>query len=105
LIEATEALKDTIELSLPPVSPEPSTVKPVSELSDRELLKLTELQMPPAEDRRLSRLPDRQQKWKLTAGERAELLALTQVYQSGLLWKAQALSEIVRRGLIMPLTP
>ena len=105
MIEATEALKDTIELSLPPVSPEPSTVKPVSELSDRELLKLTELQMPPAEDRRLSRLSDRQQKWKLTAGERAELLALTQVYQSGLLRKAQALSEIVRRCLIMPLTP
>jgi hypothetical protein len=29
-----EALKNAIELSLAPVSPEQSTVKPVSELSD-----------------------------------------------------------------------
>jgi hypothetical protein len=96
-VKVAEVLKDAIELSLSPVSPEP--------LSDKEVLRLTELQMPPAEDRRLSRLLDRQQKGKLTAGERAELFALMQAYQSGLLRKAQALSEAVRRGLIEPLTP
>ncbi len=104
-VKVTEVLKDAIELSLSPVSPEQSTVKPVSELSDKEVLKLTELQMPPAEDRKLSRLLDRQQKGKLTAGERAELFTLMQAYQGGLLRKAQALSEAVRRGLIEPLTP
>jgi hypothetical protein len=90
---------------LAPVSPEQATVKPISDLSDKEVLKLTGLQMPPAEDRRLSRLLDRQQKGKLTADERAELFTLMQAYQSGLLRKAQALSEAVRRGLIKPLTP
>lgn len=104
-VKVTELLKDAIELSLAPVSPEQSTVKPVSELSDKEVLKLTELQMPQAEDRRLSRLLDRQQKGKLTGHERAELFTLMQAYQSGLLRKAQALSEAVRRRLIEPLTP
>src|SRR5262245_62531067 len=41
-VKVTEALKDAIELSLAPVSPEQSTVKPVSELSDKEVLKLTD---------------------------------------------------------------
>lgn len=41
-VKVTEALKDAIELSLAPVSPEQSTVKPVSELSDKEVLRLTE---------------------------------------------------------------
>lgn len=104
-VKVTEVLKDAIELSLAPVGPEQSIVKPISELSDKEVLKLTGLQMPPAEDRRLSRLLNRQQKGKLTAGERAELFTLMQAYQSGLLRKAQALSEAVRRGLIEPLIP
>src|SRR2546427_9841942 len=94
-VKVTEVLKDAIELSLAPVSPEQSTVEPISELSDKEVLKLTDLQMPPAEDRRLSRLLDRQQKGKLTTDERAELFTLMQAYQSGLLRKAQALSEAV----------
>jgi hypothetical protein len=33
-VKVTEVLKNAIELSLAPVSPEQSTVKPVSELSD-----------------------------------------------------------------------
>lgn len=77
----------------------------MSVLSDEYVLKFTELQMSPAEDRRLSRLLDTQQKGKLTAGERAGLFTLMRTYQNGLLRKAQALSEAVRRGLIEPLTP
>jgi hypothetical protein len=76
----------------------------MSVLSDEDVLKLTVLQMSPAEDRRLSRLLDRQQKGKLTPGERAELSTLMQGYKDGLLLKAQALSEAVRRGLIETLS-
>jgi hypothetical protein len=81
-----------------------SAIEAVTSLSDEDVLKLTELQMSPEEDHRLSRLLDRQQKGKLTAAERAELFTLMQVYQDGLLRKAQALSEAVRRGLIEPLS-
>lgn len=104
-LKVNEVLSEVIELSLLPSNPQPSAVKPVSELSDKEVLKLTELQMAPAQDRRLSRLLDRQQAGKITVEERAELLTLMQVYQNGLLWKAQALAEAVRRGLREPLTP
>jgi predicted CopG family antitoxin len=104
-LKVNDVLSDVIELSLLPPNPQPSVVKPVSELSDKEVLKLTELQMAPAQDRRLSRLLNRQQAGKLMAEERAELLTLMQVYQDGLLRKAQALAEAVRRGLREPLTP
>ena|SRR5215475_15247664 len=51
-------------------------------MSDEEVLKLTELQMKSAEDRRLSRLLDRRQKGRLTEAGRIELLTLMQAYQS-----------------------
>jgi len=55
--------------------------------------------MEPTQDQRLSTMLDRQQAGELTEAERPELLALMQVYQEGLLRKAQALHEAVRRGL------
>ncbi|MBL8187851.1 MAG: hypothetical protein JNK38_07575 [Acidobacteria bacterium] len=99
-----EVLNDAIELSLAPVSPSVAVSRPIADLPDKEILALTELQLPPAQDRHLSRLLDRQQAGKLAAAERAELMALMQVYQEQLLRKAQALSEAVRRGLIEPLS-
>jgi hypothetical protein len=59
--------------------------------------------MLPAEDRRLSELLQRQQAGLLGDGERAELSALMQAYQEGLLRKARALREAVLRGLREPL--
>ncbi len=64
-----------------------------------------ELQMEPAQDQRLSFLLDKQQAGELTEADRSELLALMQVYQEGLLRKAQALREAVQRGLREPLEP
>jgi uncharacterized protein YnzC (UPF0291/DUF896 family) len=64
---------------------------------------LTELQMEPEQDRRLSELLDKQQARMLTEAERPELQALMQVYQEDLLRKATALSEGVQRGLMKPL--
>ena len=75
---------------------------PVSELSGKEVLALTKLQLTATEDRRLRRLLHRQQAGKLTREARPELISLMQVYQEGLLRKAQALREAVRRGLIEP---
>ncbi|WP_375474478.1 hypothetical protein [uncultured Nostoc sp.] len=40
----------------------------------------------------------------LTEGDRSDLQTLMQVYQEGLLRKATALSEAVKRGLIEPLS-
>jgi hypothetical protein len=61
--------------------------------------------MAPEDDRRLGELLDRQQAGLLPGAEPAELAALLQVYQRGLLRKAQALREAVRRGLRAPLQP
>lgn len=101
--DVADVLADTITLSFSSLSADSESVRPVSKLSDEEVLTLTELQMEPSQDRRLSVLLDRQQAGKLTATERSELLALMQVYQEGLLRKAQALHEAVRRGLQEPL--
>jgi hypothetical protein len=103
--DVADLLADTITLSLPPLDLSSRSVQAVTSLSDEDVLALTELQMLPAQDRRLSALLQKQQAQALSDPERAELLALMQVYQEGVLRKAQALREAVRRGLRMPLEP
>ena len=103
--DVADLLADTITLSLPALNASMESGQAVTALSDEEVLALTELQMPPAQDRRFSTLLQRQQAQKLSASERTELLALMQSYQEGLLRKAQALREAVRRGLRAPLEP
>ncbi|MCC5663413.1 hypothetical protein LC653_05555 [Nostoc sp. CHAB 5784] len=102
--DVASILVDTIQLSIPPVSGDITDLQPVSALSDEEVLVLTELQMESEQDARLSELLDRQQSGTLTEGDRSELQTLMQVYQEGLLRKATALSEAVKRGLIEPLS-
>ena len=77
--------------------------EPVSSLSDSQVLALTELQMQPVQDQRLSELLDRQQAGTLKEGQQAELHDLMEIYQEGLIRKASALSEAVQRGLMEPL--
>jgi hypothetical protein len=101
--KVNELLTEAITLSLAPVTAAGESAPPMTELSDQEVLALTRLEMPAAQDRQLSRLLHRQQAGRLTSRQRAELIALMQVYQEGLLRKAQALREAVRRGLIEPL--
>ena len=96
-------LADMIQIDLPPVSPDVTTLEPVSALSDEEILALTQLQMEPDRDARLSQLLACQQAGILTETERPQLQFLMQIYQEGLLRKATALSEAVKRGLIPPL--
>jgi len=99
----TDVLVDTLALSLPLIeSAEGGT--PLSALSDAEIVALTHLQLEPRDDQRLSVLLDEQQGGELIDPQRAELWTLMQRYQIGLLRKAQALQEAVRRGLRKPLS-
>ena len=101
--DVADVLAETLTLSLPPLHAQSVAPPPVATLDDEEVVALAELQMEPAEDRRLSLLLERQQAGSMTEGERAELGVLMQRYQEGLLRKAQALQEAVRRGLREPL--
>jgi hypothetical protein len=103
--DVAEVLVDTIALSLTLLSAQPASVRPVTELTDEEVLSQSEIQMVPGQDRRLSTLLHRQQAGELSHTERSEMLALMQMYVEGLLRKAQALHEAVRRGLREPLEP
>ena len=96
-------LTDAIKGSIPSVSAQADTLLPITDLSDDEVMALTELQLEPEDDQRLSLLLDRQQAGLLTKTEDQDLQALMQMYQEGLLRKATALSEAIQRGLMAPL--
>jgi hypothetical protein len=102
--DIASVLADTIQSSIPNISEAATTLVPISLLSDADVLALTELQMEPAQDLQLSELLDRQQAGILTDIDRSELQILMQTYQEGLLRKATALSEAVKRKLIKPLS-
>jgi predicted transcriptional regulator len=101
--DVASVLADTIRLSIPPIREDVLDLEPISSLSDQQVLTLTQLQMEPEQDAQLSKLLDRQQAGLLVESERIELQTLMQIYQEGLLRKATALSEAVKRGLIEPL--
>jgi hypothetical protein len=77
----------------------------LSTLNDREVIALTELQMEPTQDQRLSQLLQTQQERPMTTAEQFELEMLMEIYQARLLRKAQALNESVKRGLRQALSP
>ncbi|MEH2326280.1 MAG: hypothetical protein V7K32_22505 [Nostoc sp.] len=54
--DVASILVDTIQLSIPPVSGDITNLQPVSILSDEQVLVLTELQIEPEQDARLSEL-------------------------------------------------
>lgn len=103
--DVAELLAETITLALPPWDATSESVSDMSTLSDEEVLKLSEMQLPAKQDRRLSTLLRKQQDQPLSAQEHVELSILMQGYQEGLLRKAQALREAVRRQLREPLEP
>jgi len=103
--DVKEVLAEAVALVLPPLDVVLGESRLISELSDDEVLKLTELRLSPAQDRRLSQLLDKQQAGTLIEQERVELLSLMQIYEANLLRQAEALAEAVRRGLREPLSP
>ena len=100
-----DVIAGAIELSFRPLGTAAGSARPISAWSDEEVLAAAETGMTEQEDQRLSELLDRQQAGVLTEPERGELAALMQIYQEGLLRKAQALREAVRRKLREPLQP
>lgn len=99
-----DVLAETIHRSLEPLGAPYPGERPVVELSDAEVLAKADSHMDVDQNNRLNELLERQQAGTLTDEERVALPALMQVYQDGLLRKAQALHEAVRRGLRPPLT-
>ena len=95
-------LTETIELSLAPMG---HTPPPMTEWTDEDVLAATEMQLPCEDDQQLTRLLDCQREGRLSESEAAELRHLMLVYQEGLLRKAMALREAVRRKLREPLEP
>ena len=100
-----DILSETIHLSLEPLGPLALPATPVANLSDADVLTLADSQMDTGLDWRLRELLAKQRAGELTEGERISLLTLMQVYEEGLLRKAQGLSEAVRRKLRLPLEP
>ncbi|MEZ4766839.1 MAG: hypothetical protein R2844_00220 [Caldilineales bacterium] len=103
--DVADVLADTIEISLPSVNVDSEHPLEIKRLSDDAVLVWAGHEMEPDEDRRLSYLLGQQQEGLLTETERMELAALMQLYQEGLLRKAQALAEAVHRGLIPRIGP
>ena len=101
--EIGDLLVDTINISLQPLRVQPGSEQPVSSLTDKEILALADLQPSSAQNQRLAVLLDKQQGGQMTLTEHSELTSHGQVYEEGLLRKAQALHEAVRRGLREPL--
>jgi len=97
--QVAQVLTDAIEASLDPLVLPRAEVRPPAEWTDAQVLAAADSMMPPDQDRRLAELLDRQQTQSLTQEQRTELSALMQVYQSGLLHKAQGIAEAVHRGL------
>jgi len=98
-------LVDTLQISIPSTRlAAVEELESISKISNHQVLALTQLQMEPLQDARLSELLDRQQSGLLLDSERLELQTLMQIYQEGLLRKATALSEAVKRGLMEPLS-
>jgi predicted DNA-binding protein len=106
--DIADVLAETIQLSLQPLGVQHAADQPVTELSDADVLAAADSEMDPAQEGRFRELLEArhaQQAGHLTQEDRAALLALMQVYQEGLLRKAQALQVAVQRGLRPPLAP
>jgi hypothetical protein len=93
-------LADAIEASLVPLGDSPP---PVRDWSDADVLAAAEASLPPYDDRRLSELLALKREGAIGGDGRNELTMLMQKYQEGLIRKAAALQEAVRRGLREPL--
>jgi hypothetical protein len=93
-----DLLAETIELAMRPMGAS-SEFEQLGTMTDEGVLAAAETELPPAEDLRLSELLDRQQAGLLSADQRSDLAVLMQRYQDGLIRKAGAWREAVRRGL------
>jgi hypothetical protein len=101
--DLSSVIADTVANSFPLTGVDSDLISPVADLTDKQVMALTQLEMELLQDTKLSTLLDRQQAGSLESGEPEELEFLMQVYREGLLRKATALAEAVKRGLMEPL--
>lgn len=94
-----EVLTDAIEASLDPLNFSSSGAVDLATLSNAQILEMADAAMPTEDDQRLGELLARKSEGTLTGAQRDELDPLMQAYQEGLLRKARAVAEAVRRGL------
>ena len=80
-----------------------TTERPIEELSDDEILTLTELRLTDEQDAILSELIERNREGELDADGQRKLDEMMRLYEHGLLRKSQALKVAVQRGLREPL--
>jgi hypothetical protein len=97
--DLSSVLADTVGASLSSIQPHLTRLSPIGALSDPELLALSDLQMDPEQDARLSALLEKQRERLLLNNEPQELEGLMQIYREALLRKTAALVEAVKRGL------
>lgn len=76
----------------------------IEDLSDEEILALTESTFDNERQQKFSLLLERNHEGILSDSERRELDEMMQIYENGLLRKSKALRVAVERGLIAPLT-
>ena len=101
--DVADLLTEVIVVSLPELRVQAELSTLPESLTDTQVMAMSDLQLTPSQDRRFSTLLERQQSGAATEIERSELATLVQLYQEGLLRKALALQEAVRRGLREPL--
>jgi hypothetical protein len=77
-----------------------ATEPPVELLSDEEVVILAKMKFTSDQQERFSDLLDRNREGELDAEGREELDLMMRIYERGLLRKAQALQEAVKRGLM-----
>ncbi len=99
-----EVLADALAMMWSTIDTLSDLEPPVAMLSDDEVLSLANSKMGPVQNKRLGELQARGKVEGLTEAERAELLALLHIYQTGQLRKSEGLAEAVRRGLRQALT-
>ena len=101
--ELSETLTDALRIVLTPVVTKPQVERPVSTLSDEEVIALSKVQMDQGQGERLGKLLEKQRELTLTATEQVSLMTLIQVYHQLWIRQSEALAEAVKRGLRPPL--
>jgi hypothetical protein len=101
--ELPETLTDALRIVLTPMVTKPQTERPVSSLSDGEVITLSKVQMDKDQDDRLGKLLEKQREDALTTTEQVSLMALMQIYHQLWIRQSEALAEAVKRGLRPPL--
>jgi hypothetical protein len=99
----TDVLTETLDVSLKPLGATGDDSEPISAWTDEAVLALADVKMSATEDERLTDLLGRQKHGPMSPAEESELATLMNIYQDGLMRKAMALHEAVRRGLREPL--